>query len=252
MYGWRARIGFIYPDSGKRDHDCYRMAPEGVSVHFTRVAFSGQGTLADIGAMSETARLVEAARLLAALEPSCISWLDTSGSFMFGPEGDRSQASAIRDATGIPASTTSTATLAALEGLRVDTIAVASPYLSEVNDRLRAFMEANGVCVARLRALELRDEREISRTSEETIYALARDAFTPEAKALFIPCTDFAPIDLIEPLERDLGVPVVTSNQATMWHALRLSGIADGLPGFGRLLTLDSTAVRDERDATNH
>ena len=72
---------------------------------------------------------------------------------------------------------------------------------------------------------------------------LARDAYTPQAEALFIPCTDFEAIDLIEVLERDLGVPVVTANQATMWHALRLSGVVDALPHFGTLYTLPDLAA---------
>ena len=240
MYGWRARIGLIYPDSGRRDHDCYRMAPPGVSVHFTRVKFSGQGTLADIGAMSETSRLVEAAQLLKALEPHCISWLDTSGSFMFGPDGDRAQVEAIGKATGVPASTTSTATLAAFEALDVERIAVAAPYLNEINEQLQTFMEATGVRVARMRALELDWEGDVSRVTDEAVYALAREAYTSEAQALFIPCTDFGNIDLIDQLETDLGIPVVTSNQATMWHALRLCGIRDSVAGFGRLLTIDA------------
>ena len=65
------------------------------------------------------------------------------------------------------------------------------------------------------------------------------DLSTGGAQALLIPCTDFEAVDLIAPLERDLGTPVLTSNQATMWHALRLAGIQDGVPGFGRLMDLD-------------
>jgi maleate cis-trans isomerase len=41
---------------------------------------------------------------------------------------------------------------------------------------------------------------------------------------------------IIERLERDLGKPVVTSQQAALWRALRLAGLADPVPGFGRLL----------------
>lgn len=238
MDGWRARIGFICPDSAKRDHDYFRMAPDGVTVHFTRIAFSGDGTLAAIGAMSGTDNLVAAARLLAALEPHCISWSDTSGSFMFGPKGDRAQVAAIEAATGIPASTTSTGVLAAFAALGARRIAAAAPYLAEVSDKIPEFLAANGIETLSARTLGLAHEREISRASKEVVYRLARDAMVRGAEALFVSCTDFFPIDLIEPIERDLGVPVVTANQATMWHALRRAGIRDGVPGFGRLMTL--------------
>jgi maleate cis-trans isomerase len=239
MYGWRARIGLIYPSSGKRDLDFQRLAPAGVSTHVARVAFEGSGTLHEIGRMSQTERLVQAARLLADLPPDVVTWADTSGSFMFGRAGDRAQAEAIRDAAGAPASTTSTALLSAFARLGARRIAVASPYLAEVNDALVEFFAGHGVQVGLLRALELGHEREISRATPETVYRLARDAWFPGAQALLIPCTDFEAVDLIAPLERDLGTPVLTSNQATMWHALRLAGIQDGVPGFGRLMDLD-------------
>jgi maleate isomerase len=236
--GWRARIGLIYPSSGKRDTDFFRLAPPGVSVHIARVPFAGRGTLESIGAMSQTENLLAAARLLSDLRPSCISWADTSGSFMFGADGDAKQVEAIRAATSVPASTTSTACLSAFARLGVSRLVVASPYLSEVNDQLRAFFQAHGLTVVRLLSLELADEWDIHQTPRERVYALARKAYSSGAEGLFIPCTDFEAIDLIEVLEQDLGIPIVTANQATMWHALRLCGIQDRVPHFGALLTL--------------
>jgi len=44
---------------------------------------------------------------------------------------------------------------------------------------------------------------------------------------------------MIDTLERDLGKPVITSNQSMMWHALRAGGIRERVPGFGKLFTLD-------------
>ena len=43
---------------------------------------------------------------------------------------------------------------------------------------------------------------------------------------------------IIEELEQDLSKPVVTSNQALVWHALRLSGYQDAVNGYGSLLKL--------------
>jgi len=243
-YGWRARIGLIYPSSGKRDQDFGRLVPEGVSVHITRIALSGPADLEHIGRMSETENLVQAARLLADLDPACISWADTSGSFMFGPKGATEQQEAIRAATGVPASTTSTAVLLALRRLRVRRVAVASPYIDEVNRKLVEFLSGHDLEIGRLKSLELSHEGAIHRALPEAVYRLARAAWFDGADALFIPCTDFEAIDLISPLERDLGRPVITANQATMWHALRLAGIADGVDGFGQLMELDLAPAR--------
>jgi maleate isomerase len=148
--GWRARIGLIYPSSGKRDQDFQQLAPDGVTVHITRVALSDPADLEHIGRMSETRNLVAAARLLADLRPDCISWADTSGSFMFGPNGATEQVEAIRRATGVPASTTSTAVLLALRRLRVRRVAVASPYIDEVNRKLVEFFTSHDFEIGRL------------------------------------------------------------------------------------------------------
>ena len=42
-------------------------------------------------------------------------------------------------------------------------------------------------------------------------------------------------IEVIEPLERDIGKPVVTGNQALFWSCIRKLGIEDPVPGFGKL-----------------
>jgi maleate isomerase len=239
MTGSRARLGVIYPSSGLRDADFHRLVPAGVSAHVTRVAFRHEGTVEAIREMSSTERLVEAARLVAATEPSCITWADTSGSFLFGPDGDAEQIRAIEQATGVRASTTSTACLAAFRRLGARRIAVASPYLREVNVPLEEFLKAHDLEVLRLESLELRASREIARVPAPTLAALARRARHPEAQALFIPCTDFLDIDLVPDLERELSLPVVGANPATVWHALRIGGIRDAVAGFGTLMTLD-------------
>jgi maleate cis-trans isomerase len=58
----------------------------------------------------------------------------------------------------------------------------------------------------------------------------------PEADGIFISCGNLRTFEAIELLEADTGLPVVTSNQAGLWHALRLAGISERLPNLGRLL----------------
>jgi maleate isomerase len=41
---------------------------------------------------------------------------------------------------------------------------------------------------------------------------------------------------VLDPLEQDLGKPVVSSVQASLWRALRLAGVRQPIDGFGRLL----------------
>ena len=55
--------------------------------------------------------------------------------------------------------------------------------------------------------------------------------------ALFIPCTDTPALDLIPSLESDFDKPVLTSNQVTVWHALRTAGVAARAELGGRLMS---------------
>jgi maleate isomerase/arylmalonate decarboxylase len=68
------------------------------------------------------------------------------------------------------------------------------------------------------------------------VEALAAGTFREGCEALAILCTDLPALPLIDRLERALGAPVVTSNQATLWAALRTAGLTDRLDGCGRLL----------------
>ncbi len=70
----------------------------------------------------------------------------------------------------------------------------------------------------------------------ERVAALAKEVDRPEAQAIFISCSNLRTLEIIESLERDLGKPVVTSNQASLWSMLRLVGDPRGVPGAGRLL----------------
>ena len=72
----------------------------------------------------------------------------------------------------------------------------------------------------------------------EAYFRLAMEQGAAGADALFISCTGICALPQIERLERELGVPVITSNQATIWCAMRRIGYRQALPGLGLLGTL--------------
>lgn len=224
LNGWRARIGFVYPSSGRRDYEFFSLLPEGVTGHFSRVAFTGQGTLEAIGAMSTDDVLADAARLLEPIGLDAVTWADTSGSFMFGIEGAKRQAEALGRAGGAPGSSTSVALLEACRVLGIGSLSVAAPYASEVNDALRRYLDEAGIRVSAFGELGLPTERECSFVPPERMRRLAAD-IGRSGDALFIPCTDTPALELIPGLEEDLGKPVLTANQLTVWHALLIAGV---------------------------
>ena len=75
------------------------------------------------------------------------------------------------------------------------------------------------------------------RVAPSYLMEMAAGLDRPDADAIFISCGALRSLDIAAALEAQVGKPVVTSNQALAWDALRLAGIPDMIPGFGRLLT---------------
>ena len=78
----------------------------------------------------------------------------------------------------------------------------------------------------------------------EIAYARAREVDDDRAEAVFISCTGFRTIEIIEKLESELGKPVISSNQASLADCLRKLGVAEVRPGFGSLFEHVFAAMR--------
>ena len=235
MYGWRARIGLIVPSSNTTmEPEFWRMAPEGVSVHTSRVRLS-EVTPEALRLMASEA--VRAAEELATADVNVIVYGCTSGSLLEGVEWEERLRREIRERAGVEAITTAQAVVEALRALGIRRVAVATPYIDEINSRERSFLERSGFSVIRIRGLGIVRNTDIGRQPPWVAYRLAKEVAREagrSADGVFISCTNFRTIEVIEPLESELQLPVVSSNTASMWLALRTLGIRDRL-GYGRL-----------------
>ena len=82
------------------------------------------------------------------------------------------------------------------------------------------------------------NDNNVSRISGESLYKAAFQLGRSEqVDGVFVSCTSLRVLDIITDLERALGKPVTSSNHALAWHCLRLAGIRDKRPEFGRLFT---------------
>jgi len=238
-YGWRARIGLIYMDSGTAmEAEFYAMAPEGVSTHTSRIHLP-EVTVSGLSAMMSGDAVEVCTRQLAAAPLHAILFGGTSATFLEGIGWDEKIAGRMASiAGGVPVTTTSTALLRALRALEARRIAFVTPYIEEVTERGRRFLEANGFEVLSSDGLGLSRDHDIGNVKTEEIYGFARRVAHPEAEALAISCTNLRTIGAIAPLEEDLGVPVVSANQASFWDCLRLAKVGAPVRGFGRLFEL--------------
>lgn len=234
--GWRGKIGLIFPATGGApDFEYHERVPEGVGVFIGRLPFEA----CTVDGLSRMGDFVEeAAALVAQAKVDLILFACTTGSLVKGPGYDKQLIARIEKRTGVPALTTSTAVVEAMNALHMKRIAVATPYADEVNEAEKRFLEGSGFEVSVIRGLGNVEPTAMGAVRYEVMYRLAREVYSDDVDGLFISCTGISVLDIIDKLENDLGKPVVTSNQASLWAALKRLSIDTRLQGMGRLFDL--------------
>ena len=231
-FGWRGRIGMILPSANRvAEPELMDMLPSGVSLHTTRIKLAG---MSPAELLASTEKVEEAAALLADTGPDLIAFHCTAVS-TYDADLELSLKRRIAKASGRPAVATSDALIAAFRALGAKKLVLLSPYPQALNDREAAFLERHGLRVLHEIGLDL-PVAEHADIAPEEWHRQALAHRHPDADAYFLGCTNIRAVPAIAIIERDLGRPVVPSNQAILWHALRTNGMRDQLGGFGALL----------------
>ncbi|MCE4598833.1 MAG: aspartate/glutamate racemase family protein [Desulfurococcales archaeon] len=219
MHGWRARIGLIVPSSNTTmEPEMWKMAPEGVSIHVGRVPLR----MVSVEELSEMEKYsVGEAVKLSTADVDLIVYGCTTGSLIGGPGYDLRLSKLMSKATNRPVVTTATAVVEALRALGATRIAVATPYIEEVNRKEEEFLRYHGFTIVDFKSLGILDNLEIGRVDPGRVYRLVKSLDYNSAEAVFISCTNLRTIEVINALEEDLGIPVISSNTATMWYTLK-------------------------------
>lgn len=182
--------------------------------------------------------IVPAAQYLAGQDVDAVMVVGTSLTFYRGAEAHARLMERLKEATGLPVSTMSTAIVEALQAVGARQIGVCTAYGDEVNDRLRAFLVDSGFDVLVMEGFGITNVSDPGRKSEKDIIDLAArvTARAPDAQGLLISCGALQTLGVAQPIEERHGIPVVASTQAAFWAAMRLVGESGHLPGHGRLL----------------
>lgn len=234
------RFGVLFPPGNvamERELPC--VLPPGVAMHCNRLSRPDSSLSAE-SLLAMEASVDRAARDLAQTYPEVIVYGCTSGSFLGGIGDEDAIARKIESLTGIPAVTTATAVWQALKAVDARLIYMITPYPDEINRHEALFLDHHGIEVAGWDSFPCRTSEEIRRiTSDEVAeLTLRHRADIARCDAVFISCTQLLSVDRIAYLESELDKPVVSSNQASLWAALRRMGIDSPGLGAGRLLDL--------------
>jgi maleate isomerase len=131
-----------------------------------------------------------------------------------------------------------TGVIRALRALHAQRIVVATPYLDEINILEQRYLQKQGFEVLDIQGMNLVKDTDMVRVTPDFIMEYAQSIDRPDADAIFVSCGALRTLDIIDDVEREVGKPVVASNQAMLWDALRLAGIEDKIEGYGLLLRM--------------
>jgi maleate isomerase len=219
--------------------DFNRLAPEGVSIHVSRLKLVARSEMPALG--------LDHASLLKDTRVNVLAYMCAASSFMLGPSGNEQLCARLTEASGgLPSFTATGAATAALATLGAGRISVLAPHPGEIAEYLRSYLQESGFDIASFAALGL-ELAAINDSWPAEIYRAVRKLDHSGAEAIFVAATNFRALDAIEAIEADTGLPVVTSNQAAMWMALGMLGVSSQRAGFGRLFregTMAPAAVR--------
>ncbi|MFT7288199.1 MAG: maleate cis-trans isomerase [Halieaceae bacterium] len=212
-----------------------QMCSKDISFHTARMSLHGAQEDGDM----IPAVLRDAMEQLRPAGVATIAYNCTGGSMVTPVE---SLPQAMTALAGIPCTSAVAAIVAALAHLGVKRVAVATPYYDAMNEQWKRILMGCGFDVTIITGLGIgsggtHEFTQIAGLATAEVETLAVDTFhAAPADALLLSCTDMPTLPILPQLEESLGVPVISSNTATLWRALRLCELTPNIEGAGRLL----------------
>jgi maleate isomerase len=211
-----SRVGLIVPSSNTvAEVDFYRHLPIGATLHTARM-YLDEVTPEDEAVMLDE-HLPGALRDLATARPHAVLFACTSAGTLRGNAWEEELIGRIGARTAARAISVAAAVREAIAARDVRRVGVLTPYVESLNDKIRASLEQEQLDVAGINGMGIVANAEIGAVKPEQIAEFAADRFRgARIELLFVSCTNFRALEARDRIEHDLGLPVVTSNQAAL------------------------------------
>lgn len=215
------RLGLIVPSSNSvMEVDAYRNLPSDVSLHVARMHLRDT-TVTGEEEMLDT-YLEQCIKDLATVRPHAVVFGCTSAGALRGNEYDALLCEKIGRGAGCIAVSTIASARECLTRAHVQRVAVITPYVEDLNRRIKASLEDDGLEVVVMAGLGIVDNFTIAAVTAGEIVAFASEAIGDQRPdGIFVSCTNFRGLEVRERIERETGLSTVTSNQAVLECALR-------------------------------
>jgi arylmalonate decarboxylase len=231
------KLGLIFPPAG-------RGAPEeGLAMYGDRIEYLvetlGLETMTPDGYDAVIARIGPAAKKLAERGAEAIVLMGTSLSFYKGEGFNQTLARTLREASGLPCTTMSTALIDGLKSVGARKLAVATAYNDTVNERLRAFLKEHAFTVLAVKGLGVEAVGDIFSVTQPQLieFGASVASSAPQADGLVVSCGGLRTLEILAPLERRTGIPAVSSTPHALFAGARLLGLDGKVAGYGALLS---------------
>ncbi len=235
--GRRARIGIVVPSVNTvMEPWAQKVVPPGIGVFAARM-FIPPATTPEAFIEMDRNEGKMAIRQLSSVFPDVVAYGCTASSIVQGLDYDAHLRAEITHDYKVPSTTAAHALLTAAKTLGANTVSIVSPYTKEVDEAEHRYFATAGLKVVGGACLGISDGFALAEPEPDTLFELGKRGFDSSADALIMTCLNTRSHTVIDRLEQTLGKPVITSTQATLWHALRLAGIEDRISSYGRLLS---------------
>jgi arylmalonate decarboxylase len=232
------KLGLIFPPAGRG------VPEEGLAMYPSAVEFVVEGlglaTMTPGGYEAVIDRIGPTAEKLAERGAEAVVLMGTSLSFYKGEGFNQRLTDGIRQATGLPAVTMSTAVIDGLKAVGAQRVAAATAYNDEVNERLRRFLEEHGFDVLTTQGLGVERVEDIDSVTQPQLLEFCTGVYesSTDADSLLVSCGGLRTLEILAPLEERCGVPAVSSTPHALRAGVRLLGQSGLARGYGTLLAM--------------
>lgn len=225
----RRKLGLIALQADRTMEDDFRrLMPREISLLVSRVP-SGQEVTRETLARMEGALAGAAALFPRGHGFDVVGYGCTSGTAQIGADAVAAQVRAGTNAAHVTDPVT--ALIAACAALGLVRLAIVSPYVAPVSDRLRDVLQSAGIATPRLISFDEANEEAVAQIDAASVMAATQTVMAGgDVQGVFLSCTNLHTLDVIPPLQSALGVPVLSSNLVLAWHMLHLAGAAQNTP----------------------
>lgn len=235
-YGWRGKFGFVNPAiADSLVLEFYKLLPEGV---LATIVDQKVQNLADEDFVKVIENMEQAVRVLDYEEVHAITIGGTPPLLRAGFDTPDRVIEQFERKFRMPFSSTPVSEVKAMRSVGIRRLLLVTPFKPELTEMIRSYLEYKDFEVVHVKGANIQKNSDLVKHTGQQLYGLVKDAVREAGKpfdGIHINCPRWPVVDMVETLENDLSVPVVSTCQAIIWEGLNMLGVKEVRPGSGRL-----------------